>query len=265
MEKKIVKLLKQIEKEKDIKIIFAVESGSRAWGMSSKDSDYDVRFVFVRPLKEYILINPRNNTLSASFNEKGEKTKTEGCLIDIQGFDIFKFINMLSSSNPTTIEWLKSKILYYGERNKRLIDFAENQFNPISLYWHYKSMCRSNYLKYLKSRNLVTYKKYLYAMRGLINAKYVALHKELPPIEFPKTIEHSFYFIDDDTIPQKILDIITLKKDGNEKDIIQNIIHIDNYIENWLKDDSEVPESRKLHTVNELNEVLQEIVLAQKQ
>lgn len=51
MTKQILKELAQIEKESKVKIIFAVESGSRAWGISSKDSDNDIRFVFVRTKK----------------------------------------------------------------------------------------------------------------------------------------------------------------------------------------------------------------------
>ena len=263
MKKEIVKLLKQIEKEKDVKIIFAVESGSRAWGMSSEDSDYDVRFFYVRPLKEYIQINKRGEVISSSFDRNLKSCETEGCYVDCQGFDIFKFTKMLSSSNPTTIEWLRSEILYMGEKPKAFVDFAEKQFNPISLYFHYKSMCRQNYLKYLKSKTLVTYKKYLYAMRGLLNAKYIAFFKgkELPPISFPETLEQSFYFIEDDSIPQTLVDIIEKKKLKKEKDIIKNISKIDNYIEEFLKDDSEAPGSRRLNTMNELNTELRRNIL----
>ena len=73
MKEKIQKLLKQIEKENNIKIIFAVENGSRAWRMESKNSDYDIRFVFSRPIKEYIQINKSAEVIQVSFNENLEK------------------------------------------------------------------------------------------------------------------------------------------------------------------------------------------------
>ena len=52
----IMNICKGLEKKHNIKILFAVENGSRAWRMDSEDSDYDVRFVFVRPIEEYIQI-----------------------------------------------------------------------------------------------------------------------------------------------------------------------------------------------------------------
>lgn len=147
MKEKIREICKKLEKEKNIKILFAVENGSRAWRMHSKDSDYDVRIVFIRPIEEYIQINKPTDVMEAAFDKEGKKCEQEGAFIDIVGFDIFKFISMLSSSNPTTIEWLTTDIVYFGEQNKVFKEFATKMFNKISLYHHYKSMCRMNYLK----------------------------------------------------------------------------------------------------------------------
>ena len=131
--------------------------------MDSKDSDYDVRFVFVHPLVDYVQINKPVEVLYAAFDKNLNKMPTpENSFIDMTGFDIFKFVQMLSSSNPTTIEWLTTDIVYYGNQNKVFKELAEKNFSKISLYHHYKSMCRNNYLKYLKSGNKVTYKQYLY-------------------------------------------------------------------------------------------------------
>lgn len=49
--------LSQIEKRENIRIIYACESGIRAWGFASPDSDYDVRFVFVRPVQDYLRVD----------------------------------------------------------------------------------------------------------------------------------------------------------------------------------------------------------------
>ena len=206
MKEKIQKLLKQIEKENNIKIIFAVENGSRAWRMESKNSDYDIRFVFSRPIKEYIQINKSAEVIQVSFNENLEKVPAEGALIDISGFDIIKFAKMLSNSNPTTIEWLISDIVYCGEQNKVFKEFAAKNFSKISLYHHYKSLCRNNYLKYLKSGSEITYKRYLYAFRGLVNAKWVAHKKTIPPISFLQTVKESKNILPDQII-NKIKDV----------------------------------------------------------
>jgi predicted nucleotidyltransferase len=99
MEDLIRTLCQSIEKEKNIRILFAVENGSRAWRLSSADSDYDVRFVFVRPLEEYIQIGSPADVVDTAFDKDGKRCSAEGALIDIEGFGIFKFARMLSSNN----------------------------------------------------------------------------------------------------------------------------------------------------------------------
>ena len=260
MKQKIIKLCKEIEKEENIKILFCVESGSRSWDMASKNSDYDIRFVYVRPLEDYIAIDKRAEVINHAFDKDMNPMKPEGCLIDMVGFDIFKFTKMLSSSNPTVIEWLRSEILYYGERNKVFTEYAEKSFKKISLYFHYKSMCKNNYLKYIRSGDKVTYKRYLYAMRGLVNAKFIVNAGMLPPISFPHTLNASWEFIDNNII-HTLKEIIGLKKEGEEKDIVQNMVKIDNYIESFLKDDSEAPREKQLTTKTELDKELKNILL----
>ncbi|MFH1452129.1 MAG: nucleotidyltransferase domain-containing protein [archaeon] len=260
MKKIIKKLCENLEKEKNIKILFAVENGSRAWRMDSKDSDYDVRFVFVRPLREYVQINKIGEVINVAFDNGVKPCQVEGALIDVAGFDIFKYVKMLSSSNPTTIEWLMSDIVYYGKQNEVFKDFAIKNFNKISLYHHYKSMCRNNYLKYLKSGTTVTYKKYLYSYRGLVNSKWVAHKKTIPPIIFSEALDEMKGLIPD-FILVKLNKIIDLKSQGKEKDIIQNIVEMDNYIESFLKDDSEAPMEKSHSPLNELNEELRKIIL----
>src|SRR3989338_1585070 len=252
MKEKIKKICQSIEKEKSIKILFAVENGSRAWRISSKDSDYDVRFVFVRPLSEYVQINRPSEVINLFFDKNGKQVGAESALIDVSGFDVFKYVKMLSSSTPTSIEWLGSDIIYYGEQNKIFKDFAFNHFNKISLYHHYKSMCRNNYLKYLKSGADVTYKRYLYAFRGLINAKWVAYNKDIPPINFDETLSKSISIIPE-FILRKLYTIIKLKLDGREKEIVENIVKMDEYTELFLKDDLEAPNEKPHSTLNELN------------
>src|SRR3989344_7760708 len=262
--KEIIKqLCRDIEKENRIKILFAVENGSRAWGMESKNSDYDVRFVFVRPLEDYIQINKYPEVIEAAFDKKGKTHPVQGSFMDFNGFDIFKFARMLSSSNPTVIEWLISDIIYYGKQDLVFKKFAVENFNPVSLYHHYKSMCRNNYLKYLKSKKQVTYKRYLYAMRGLINAKWVIHNKSIPPIKFTDALKLSKTLIPEDII-RKLNEIIKLKLKGKENGIIQNIVKMDNYIESFLKDETEEPKEKLHISLTELDEELRRIVLNRK-
>ncbi|MEA3429718.1 MAG: nucleotidyltransferase domain-containing protein [Nanoarchaeota archaeon] len=259
----IKKLCRRIEGEKNIKILFAVENGSRAWRMESQDSDFDVRFVFVRPIEEYVQINKPGEVINVAFDDEGIKVPVQGSLIDFAGFDIFKFVKMLSSSNPTCIEWLVSDIVYHGTQNKVFKDFAINNFNRISLYHHYKSMCRNNYLKYLNSDDFVTYKRYLYALRGLVNAKWIVHKRTVPPIIFTDALKEMVGIIPNHIL-EKLNEIIMLKAKGKEKQVVQNIVKMDTYIEEFLKDDSEAPKEKNHGTLNDLNAELRKIVLKQK-
>jgi uncharacterized protein len=260
MKEKIKQTCQYLEKDKKIKILFAVENGSRAWRMDSKDSDYDVRFVFVRSIEEYIQINKPGDVIEICYDKEGNLCGQEGSFIDMNGFDIFKFVSMLSSSNPTTIEWLVTDIVYYGEQNKIFKEFALKNFNKTSLYHHYKSMCRQNYLKYLKTKADVTYKKYLYAYRGLVNAKWVAHKHTVPPIIFTEAINKMKGIIPEEVL-NKINEMIKLKSLGKEKEQISNIIEMDEYLESFLKNDDEAPAEKSHATLNELNEELRKIVL----
>ena len=94
--------LSQIERRENIRILYACESGSRAWGFASADSDYDVRFIFVRPLEDYLRIKDLPDFIDSELNE----------VYDINGWDFKKFCNQLNKSNPVLFEWIQSPIVY---------------------------------------------------------------------------------------------------------------------------------------------------------
>lgn len=259
MKEKIEELCKKIEKENNIKILFAIENGSRAWRMESKDSDYDIRFVYARPIKEYLQINQPNDVINISLDKDLKPCKAEGALIDISGFDIFKYTKLLANSNPTTIEWITTDIIYYGEQNKVFKEYALKNFNPMALYYHYKSLCKNNYLDYIKSRQEITYKKYLYSFRGLINAKYVAHKNKVPPIIFIEAVNEMKGIIPEGII-KKLYDIIKIKSEGREKNKVDNIGLMDSYIESFLKDDSEIKIDKKEKNLEVLNKEIQRIL-----
>lgn len=253
--KKIVAYCKQIEQQENVKILFAIESGSRLWRMESPDSDYDVRFVFVQPLKNYISLS------NAKATDKVINVTFENGLIDISGFDIFKYCTLLMKSNPSIIEWFQSDIIYYGDKPQALQKLALTQFSPKALFYHYRSMCKQNYEKYLVSKKEVTYKKYLYAMRGLVNAKYVQKTGNLPPISFKEGITCSQGIIPVE-ITESLLHIIKLKQQAKEKEIIKNIIIYDTYIEQFLWEEGKDLPERNI-SEEKINKELQKIVLSE--
>lgn len=237
--KKILSEVRDLESKQNIKILFAIESGSRLWRIESKDSDYDIRFVFIRDIKDYLRINKLNEVIELRRDNR-----------DYVGFDIYKFCRLILNSNPSVIEWLQSDIIYYdnGKTKQFLYNFIKNKFNPVSLFHHYKSMCKTNYSKYIKTGNLMSYKKYLYSLRGLINAKYVLDIKKLPEIDFNKTIPKVNL---PNNVRGKLEKVLMLKKESREKDITNGFKIFDDYIGRFLKEEYKI-ETRKIIDYKEI-------------
>ncbi len=254
-----------IEKEEGVDILFCVENGSRAWRMSSKDSDYDVRFVFAHQVKDYLALKKPKEVLERFFDEQRIKMgKSEGSFIDMVGFDIFKYLGLLGRSNPTAIEWLVTDIVYYGRQSSELKRLVKKNFNPRALYYHYRSLCRNNYQKYILSDKDVSYKKYLYIIRGLTNAKWVANKKMIPLISLTKTIKELKKL---GVLPKRICEsgirIIEKKKKGLEKEQISRIKLIDDYVNRFLlkeTEEKEAPEVKRGLDEKELTIVLRKLI-----
>ena len=121
-------------------------------------------------------------------------------------------------------------------------------------------MCNQNYKKYIDSGNQVTYKKYLYAMRGLVSAKYILLRNKLPNINFPELlIEIKGEGIVEDRIVEELLNIVRLRKELKEKEIVRNYKRIDEYIENFLKEEPKLIHLKKPIDKSSLNKEILKI------
>lgn len=228
MKQKIADLLRKLEKEHNIAILFAVENGSRAWGMESEDSDYDVRFVFYRPLKDYITLNKPDEVITVAFDENLQPHDVQGSLVDMSGFDIFKYLKLLASSNPTTIEWLNSPIVYLGDNNISLKDYVAANFSPEKLFYHYFSLFTNNYKLYIREGKEITYKKYLYSMRGLLNAEYVLKFDKIPPLLMRETVAAMQIDMPPEVVA-KLNEVIKIKSSGLEKETVLRIPVFDEY------------------------------------
>ena len=158
MRETIIAKLEEIEKTKDVRILFAAESGSRAWGFASPDSDYDVRFIYMHPRDYYLKLEKIRDVIELPINE----------LLDINGWDLNKTLRLLHSSNPTIFEWLTSPIVYKetpfaGEFRPVL----KRYFSPKKGLNHYLSMAVGTYRGHLQG-DTVKAKKYFYALRPIL-------------------------------------------------------------------------------------------------
>src|SRR3989338_2246924 len=175
MREKIVHKLEEIQENKGIKILYAVESGSRAWGFESKDSDYDVRFLYLRPRDWYLKIRPEKDTIEILSED----------LLDISGWDIKKALLLFGNSNPPLYEWLVSPVVYLEKGNliQELRNLAISDYSLRACTYHYLHIARDNYRNYLVKEK-VKIKKYFYALRPLLACFWIKEKNSLPPMEF---------------------------------------------------------------------------------
>ena len=175
MENIIKERLLQIEKDKNIKILYACESGSRAWGFPSPDSDYDVRFFYVRPKDEYLSVTEGKDQYDFPIND----------LLDINGWDIRKALRLMLKSNASPLEWLQSPIIYseVDSFRKELLEVAAQHFIPKSTAHHYLGISK-NLLEQGIVGEEFKIKKYFYVLRSLLSAKWIIEKNEVAPMEF---------------------------------------------------------------------------------
>ena len=216
MNEVINKELKDIEDKENVRIIYACESGSRAWGFESSDSDYDVRFIYVRNEKEYLKLNQNRDVIEWKLDE----------VLDINGWDITKALILLKDSNPTLLEWLNSPIVYKEcDYSLELRELANNYFSMKKSLYHYLSMAKRNYKEHCLDE-IVKLKKYFYVLRPILAAKWIIDKESNPPVLFETLLnEYS-----DSELKEEVNNLILKKRDMDESDYINKNLILDEYI-----------------------------------
>ena len=137
--KEINDKLNEIEAKEGVRILHAIESGSRAWGFASPDSDYDVRFVYVRPREDYLRLDEARDVIEWQLDE----------VLDINGWDLKKALKMFAKGNAVLFEWSGSPIVYRTTREwERIREVSKQYFSEkTAIYQYYgtvliRSTCR---------------------------------------------------------------------------------------------------------------------------
>jgi len=170
MKSLIIQKLNEIEKVNKVRVLLAVESGSRAWGFASPDSDYDIRFIYIRERNDYLRLDAIRDVIELPISDE----------LDINGWDLPKTLRLLYNSNPTLFEWLSSPIIYletpFAETiRKEMMNF----FSVKKSLYHYLSMAQGN-SHGIQKGEMVRARKYFYVLRPVLACRWV-LEKETPP------------------------------------------------------------------------------------
>jgi predicted nucleotidyltransferase len=244
MEELIKRKLSEIEAKENVKIVHAIESGSRAWGFASPDSDYDVRFIYVRPMEYYLKLEKIRDVIEWQLDNT----------LDINGWDLQKTLQLLYKSNPTLFEWSHSPIIYkttpyYQELKKEIDSF----FSCKSGLYHYLSTAQSNYRQYLKG-DYVRLKHYFYVVRPILACKWILDKRTSPPMLFSELMEAEL----EASMKPIMEDLLKVKMETPEVGEGKRIDVINQYIESnlaELKRIIDLQEDDNKRSWNRLNEL----------
>ena len=215
--------LRKIEETHNVKIVHACESGSRASGFESEDSDFDIRFVYHYPLNFYLNV----------INKEGDVIEiTEGDY-DFVGWDLKKALHLFSQQNCQILEWLESPIIYRHELYFQypLLDLRNNYMNPSLCIYHYFNMGFREWNEFLEGKNG---KKLLYALRCLFSANWIQTKGKFPILDF-YTLYSNCTFLNPE-LSDEIKYYHDLKKRGFESDNLEVGDSLKNFVSKGYKD-----------------------------
>jgi predicted nucleotidyltransferase len=219
MRDKIEIELKRLEQQHDIKVLYAVESGSRAWGFASTDSDWDVRFIYLHNLDWYLSIDDKHDNVEEILPND----------IDLSGWELCKALKLFRKSNPPLLEWLRSPIIYsekYSTANS-LRQLMNEYFNPKSCMHHYLHTAEGNFKTYLQ-KDMVRIKKYFYVLRPILACQWIERNDTAVPMEFQKLVDTQ---VDDEQLKNEIEKLLVRKMSGEELNEEPKIKIINDFVE----------------------------------
>ncbi|ALJ19430.1 hypothetical protein AOA12_05715 [Microbacterium sp. No. 7] len=168
-----------VEAAHGVRIAWAIESGSRAWGFPSPDSDYDCRFVYVRPREQYLSLWPARDVIETPLD----------AVFDVNGWDLAKAMRLIAKGNATAVEWLRAPIVYRGDLafRDRLLAFAHDVVERGAVGRHYLHVARR------QKAGPPSLKRFFYVLRPAAALRWLHDHpaEALPPMHLPTLLAES--------------------------------------------------------------------------
>jgi uncharacterized protein len=217
--------LDAFETEHAVSVLYACESGSRAWGFASTDSDYDVRVVYLRPRDWYLSIDleRRDDAVDVEIEDTpvGE--------VDLHAWDLRKALGLFRKSNPPLLEWLQSPIVYRETEAvlARWRVLVSEYYTPRAAGYHYLHMAQKIARRSLRDADMVPRKTYLYALRPLLAVRWIESERGPVPTEFQRLVEAG---VRDENLRTAINRLLERKRSGEERDEAPRVPALDDFI-----------------------------------
>ncbi len=205
MKTEIQNKLRQIEEHYKVKVLYACETGSRAWGFPSPDSDYDVRMIYMHEPDWYLSLSEGKDTIEMMAND-GD--------LDITGWDIRKCLRLLWKSNGALLERMQSPIVYRDTEGLITMfrEHADKCFAPIAAMHHYLGMAYTSFDE-VENKENVKLKKLFYSLRATLACKWIVDKNDIPPIVFATMVNELDF---DPRLKARITELVELKSGKNE-------------------------------------------------
>jgi predicted nucleotidyltransferase len=220
-----------IEADHDVRILMAIESGSRAWGFPSPDSDYDVRFVYVRPRDWYLSLAPGRDVIETPIEDE----------IDLNGWDVRKALGLLLKSNAVVNEWIQSPIRYRPDDPivAKIAALADRVLDARALAHHYSRLGRDAADRWLDGIDDVPVKRYFYALRPALAIRVLRLHQGVrPPMNLQELVAMAEL---PGTMVSQIETLVAAKARTNERDNGARVPALDRLIRDEIGRASDLP------------------------
>ncbi|MEM0575067.1 nucleotidyltransferase domain-containing protein [Flavobacterium polysaccharolyticum] len=239
MKEKIRQKLQEIELQKNVEILFAVESGSRAWGFASPDSDYDIRFIYKHEADYYLSLWEKPDVIEFMTEDD----------LDGSRWDLRKAVKLLAKSNAPLLEWLYSPVVYFENEEfaNAMRELANDCFSPIATLHHYLETTK-NFMEVCEQEE-VKLKSYFYALRTALAGKWIIESNSFPPVNFMELLP-----IAPQNIQEKIKELTVIKASQDEKYLHPKEVLITDFLMETVKFNQE--NASKLGSGKKMNEEL---------
>lgn len=242
----ILRRLRAAEEEHRVKVLLAVESGSRAWGFESPDSDFDARFIYVHETEWYLSIDDQRDVIEYPIVDD----------IDLNGWDLRKALRLFRNSNPALVEWIQSPVVYleHGPFAAECRALLPEVYCCRKGIHHYRNMAKNNFQAYLR-KDRVSLKKYLYVLRPLLSVRWLEAYTRPAPMQFSELL----HLLDGQTkLLEDIHALLEAKRAAPEMGVAPRVPSIHAFVESELQRlDVLLPEPEKssIETTSQLNEL----------